>query len=312
MISISNVSASQAKGYYYEKDPLFPENSAWFGKTAELFGFEPGSEVGKAEFAALLAGLNPRTGEQLIQDSVNGERRAGVDLTLSVPKSYALLSLASGDDRLLDAYQDAVDKTLQYAEENFAQVRRSVDGQKIRVDSGNFAIATFKHSLNRDNAPQLHTHAVLISISERQNDGKFVAIENRSLFENRHLLDHVFKSELAAGARELGYGVTTNEKGDFELAGVPQKIIQAFSSRRQQVLEKADELKASGKVDGLHDAEIRERATLETRENKRFVPENEIRERWDNKLADLGTSKKKSLKTPKPQARMPRLTGRHR
>lgn len=292
MISISNISASQAKSYYYEKDPLFPENSSWQGKTAELFGLEPGSAVGKAEFVALLAGLDPRTGEQLIPDGANGEHRAGLDLTLSAPKGYSILSLLdTGDNGLQEVFNDAVAKTLQYAENNFAQVRRSINGEKFRVDSGNLAIATFQHSLSREADPQLHTHAVIFSLSERQHDGKIVAVENRPLYENRHLLDQYFKSELASGVKELGYSITTNEKGDFDIAGIPHEVVEGFSKRRQQVLEKTAELKESGKVSGLHDAAIREQATLQSREKKTDISEAALRERWDRELAENGTSK---------------------
>lgn len=294
MISISNISGSQASGYYYERDPLFPNNSSWFGKTAERFGLEAGTEVGKAEFMALLAGLDPRTGEQLIPDGPNGHR-AGVDLTISAPKGVSLLSLVSGDERLLEVFDEAVTKTLSYAEEHFAQVRQSIDGQKVRVDSGNFAIPRFAHSLSRAQDPQLHTHPLFLSISQREEDGKFVAIENRPLYQNRHLLDQVFKLELAAGVRGLGYAITTNEKGDFDITGVAPEVIEAFSKRRQQVIEKAAELKDSGKAEGLHDAEVRERATLESRDRKTHVDEATLRQRWDRELAELGTSKEQIL-----------------
>lgn len=38
MISTHNASASQAAGYYYEKDPIFENNSQWQGKGAEALG----------------------------------------------------------------------------------------------------------------------------------------------------------------------------------------------------------------------------------------------------------------------------------
>lgn len=291
MISISNISESQAVSYYYDKDPLFPHNSAWHGQTAELFGLKPGSEVGKAEFAALLAGLDPRTGEQLIPDGANGEHRAGLDMTFSAPKGFSILALLDTDNNgLLDVFDEAVAKTLRYAEENFAQVRRSINGEKFRVDSRNFAIAAFRHALSREADPQLHSHAGVLSISKRQHDDKFVAIENRPLYENRHLLDQFFKNELAIGAQKLGYSITTNEKGDFDIAGIPQEVVETFSKRRQQVLDKTAELKESGTVAGLHDAAIREQATLQSREKKTSLDEKTLRLRWDRELADLGTT----------------------
>ncbi|BBA70626.1 MobF family relaxase [Geobacter sulfurreducens] len=295
MISESHVSGSQALRYYYQRDSLFNTCSAWFGRTAEKFGLSAGSTVNKEEFAALLAGLDPRSGAQLIPDGPGHEHRAGVDFAIHVPKGYSILALTAQDDRLIDLFDSALEKTLHYAEDHFAQVRMSVNGEKMRIDSDNFAVTTFKHSTSRELDPLLHAHNLFLNISERLSDHKFVAIENYELYRNRHLLDQYFKNELAIGVQELGYSIVKNEKGDFEIAGVAPEVIQTFSKRREQVLDKAEELRESGAVNGLHDAEIRERANLESRESKRYVEKSELRERWDKELAALGTSREKLL-----------------
>ena len=54
-------------------------------KGAEVLGLEE-TQVTKDQFNLLISGKHPETGELLAQ-RVRGDRRPGVDLTFSVPKS---------------------------------------------------------------------------------------------------------------------------------------------------------------------------------------------------------------------------------
>lgn len=133
MISTHNASASQAAGYYYEKDPIFENNSQWQGKGAEALGLS--GSVEKGDFEAVVSGIDPRTGEQLVKDGVNGEHRAGTDYTFSAPKSVSVAGLVLGEERVLEAHREAVTRTMEYAEEHLSQARQTVNGVTERVTS---------------------------------------------------------------------------------------------------------------------------------------------------------------------------------
>lgn len=165
MISTHNSSASQAAGYYYEKDPIFENNnSQWQGKGAEALGLN--GPVEKNDFESVICGIDPRTGEQLVKDGVNGEHRAGTDYTFSAPKSVSVAGLVLGDERVVEIHREAVARTMEYAEANLSQARQTVDGVTERIDTGNMVAAKFEHSTSREGDPQLHTHVLVMNMTQ--------------------------------------------------------------------------------------------------------------------------------------------------
>lgn len=288
MISMANITVGQSERYYYTRDSLFGHNGVWFGKAAQMLGLEQDTGVQKEAFIALLSGLDPRTGEQIVAVGPTGEHKAGLDISFSVPKSFSIVAEALGDERLIEIFQDAVASTLAFVESNIVQARKSIDGEKVRVDTGTMVAALFQHSTSREFDPQLHMHAVVANITER--DGKYVAIESKSLYENQHLMDSIFKSELAAGLREIGYRVLSDEKGNFEIAGVPEDIIKQFSKRSDQIDRKAEELRESVLDKSMNESALREQANLLSRQSKSHVDADVLRERWNDELAEKGYS----------------------
>ncbi|MEO1530488.1 MAG: relaxase domain-containing protein, partial [Planctomycetota bacterium] len=61
----------------------------WRGNGAELLGLGHEPEVTREQFGDLLDGKHPTTGERLTQRH-RKDRRPGMDLTFSVPKSVSL------------------------------------------------------------------------------------------------------------------------------------------------------------------------------------------------------------------------------
>ena len=58
---------------------------------------------------------------------------------------------------------------------------------------------------------------------------------NERLYRSKMLLGAMYRSELAAGLKELGYGIEkTHADGRFEIAGVSREMIEAFSTRRAE------------------------------------------------------------------------------
>src|SRR5437773_587776 len=134
MMTISNaLSAGQAETYYQQdyankKENYYSErgeiNGNWIGRLAEEWGLE--GEVTSEQYARLVAGQDPQTGEQLIRfvpsrEAVNNygeeittsEHRASWDATFSAPKSVSLAALVGDDDRVRGAHRESVEKALQ-------------------------------------------------------------------------------------------------------------------------------------------------------------------------------------------------------
>lgn len=83
----------------------------WHGHGAEILGLGIGSNVTSQQFAALLAARHPITGASLAQ-RVRKDRRPGMDLTFSVPKSVSLAWAINGDERVLEVLREAVRETM--------------------------------------------------------------------------------------------------------------------------------------------------------------------------------------------------------
>jgi len=82
----------------------------WGGKGATVLGLS--GEVDQESYFALCDNKNPDTGAQLTP-RLKGERRVGFDFTFSAPKSVSVLYELSGDERILDAFRQSVNETMQ-------------------------------------------------------------------------------------------------------------------------------------------------------------------------------------------------------
>lgn len=279
------VSASQARDYYYEKDPIMApsgkgENSEWFGNLKDDFNFN--TTVNDAHFSALLSGLSPITGKIIIKKGVNNERRAGIDLAFSAPKSVSIAALHLGDERIIEAHKAAVKKALEFVQENFIYYRVSDGcGGLIHVKSDNMIAGTFTHSTSRSNDPQLHTHAVILNITKTTN-GKFKAISNEEIYKNQTLTNNIYQNELAINIQKLGYSID-NYENKFEIKGVPENAIETFSKRSKEIDELYDEYKSRDMPNT--DAEIRDFATLNSRHSKENISAYELKKIWEEEYS---------------------------
>ena len=139
--------------------------------------------VSAEEFARLSQGQHPQTGEQLVRHRASYEykdadgktittmeHRAGWDATFSAPKSVSLTALVGGDDRVREAHRESVRIALEQLEQ-YTQAR--IGGNHPPETTAKFIAAKFEHDTARPVdgyvAPQLHTHAVIFNITERDN-----------------------------------------------------------------------------------------------------------------------------------------------
>ena len=113
MLSIKMIGSSkQEVGYYsdlgedYYVDGGEPPGT-WWGTGAKELGLS--GRVGSMDFRNILEGLSPDGSQSLVQNAKKKDRRAGFDLTFSVPKSVSIARV-SADPRQAGQIDQACDK----------------------------------------------------------------------------------------------------------------------------------------------------------------------------------------------------------
>lgn len=291
MLSISNVSNSAAAGAYYEQaDDYYSKDrspSLWSGISTRTLGLS--GSVQTDIFNALLDGKLPN-GESIQRGGAG--RRGGTDLTFSAPKSLSMQALIAGDIRLLEAHETAVSRALEYSE-TLAACRVTDDGITSRQNTGNLLIAQFRHDLSRAADPQLHTHCVILNMTQR-SDGAWRALDNEPLYQHKMFLGAYYRSELAQEVKALGFEVrVTHLDGRFELAHIQPAQIKAFSGRSRQIEEK---LLAMGKTREDMTAKQLEVIALQTRKAKVELDRYELKSEWISRAEAVGIDLKEKFK----------------
>ena len=237
-----------------------------------------------------MRGFSPRDNHPLVQNAGRDNHRAGWDLTFSAPKSVSILWSQLDEPRraVLQALQQrAVEAALSYLQDEAAWTRTGRDGAVWK--KAQLAIATFEHAASRAQDPQLHTHCVLANVGVRA-DGATSALETRPLYLHQHQADALYRAELAAGIeRELGYRIE-RKKTWFEVAGISDELIEAFSKRRAAIFEALRDRAALGLPGDASSAEAREAAALSTRETKEHIARKKLFEQWQRAGGLLGFS----------------------
>jgi conjugative relaxase-like TrwC/TraI family protein len=268
---------SAADDYYAKEDA-----GAWQGIGAQALGLS--GPVEQAQFARMLNGQLPN-GERIAAtfDRDEHKKRMGLDLTFSAPKSVSMQALVAGDKEVTAAHDRAVTRALQEVE-RLAGARRKVKGKTYRERTRNLVIGKFRHEMSRAKDPQLHTHAVLLNMTQRK-DGAWRALSNEDIFKVQHTIDALYKAELARELRGLGYSIRlVDDRGGFELAHISREQIEAFSAR-SRVIEEA--LASEGKTRATATTLEKQVITLATRPRKEEGDRAVIKQYWLEKSHDL-------------------------
>ncbi len=302
MLTISKpLSAGQAQNYHAKEFTAREQNywsqrgviaGEWQGRLASQFGLA--GAVSAEDFARLSQGQHPATGEQLVRQRTSYEyqdahgktiktmeHRAGWDATFSAPKSVSLTALVGGDENVRLAHRESVQVALDQLE-HYTQAR--IGGNHPAETTGKFIAAKFEHDTARPVdgyvAPQLHTHAVVFNVTEREN-GQPRAIQPQSLFASQQFATAVYQSELTYRLRELGYEITVGRSGAPEIKGYSQEYLDASSPRSQQIRAY---LERTGRT-GSEAAEI---AAHSTRDKKEIHSPREVMAAHRKLAADYG------------------------
>lgn len=286
MLSVSKIQdAGSAQAYYEHADDYYSKeagaSSAWVGKGAHDLGLVGAGPVDPEIFEAALLGRLP---DGSVIGNPGTGHVPGWDLTFSAPKSVSALALASGDERLIKAHDEAVRAALTQIEERAAVTRIKEPGGRIRQEhTRNLAVATFRHETSREQDPQLHTHCVVLNATLTERGWR--SIESREIYKLQKEGGEIYRAELAARVAQLGYRIEHTHVGEgkaasrgFEIHGVPQNLLDHWSSRSRQV---EDALAKRGKTRETATAEEREKAALDSRKAKEVASDHAVlRDRW--------------------------------
>lgn len=295
MLSLAVIKSSAAAVSYFEKDDYYAQEGGeadaqgqWWGEGAERLGLQ--GAVDRDVFKAVLDGHLPNGVDLGTRKEGQFVHRPGWDLTFSAPKSVSVAAEVGGDKRLFTAHDTAVKVALAWMQKNSAGYRQRGFLSDRERPTDNLVVALFQHDTSRSQDPQLHTHAVTANVTQRP-DGRWVSLYESWMFDDKMAGGTVYRAALAMELQRLGYAIeVTDRDGRFELAGVPQNVLEAFSTRREQIEQALSER-------GLEGAEAAAQAAVMTRANKQGHDRAELLQAWRDKADGLGFDAEQMAKT---------------
>ncbi len=276
-------SSTNAQKYYSHADYYGAEaKGMWYGEGARELKLEGEFDAKSSkEFKDILEGFIP-DGTRIGKTDQNGNiiHRPGIDLTFSSPKSFSIQMhvFANKEEKikLEEARQRALHNTLEYIEQSGLVYTRKGKAGIEQEQINKLTFALFTHTTNRNLEPQDHVHCLLANMTKCK-DGKYRSIVWDKIFENNKFIGQVFRNELALETKRLGYEIDTRMLSDgsssFELKDIPQKLIDAFSTRRKEIEALCKELDIKTK-------EGRDRVVINSRKAKQTISKEKLEHAW--------------------------------
>ncbi|QAY71618.1 MobF family relaxase [Xylanimonas protaetiae] len=209
---------------------------------------------------------------------------AGYDLTFSASKSVSVLwAVADADTqaRIVEVHHAAVADVLALFERDVAATRTGSHSINQEAVVG-VAATAFDHYDSRTNDPQLHTHVVVSNKVKTLQDGQWRSLDGRPIHAATVALSEYYNAVLADRmTAEFDVGWEQRDRGGsrstaWEIAGVPEVLIDEFSSRSRAIDAETDRLvdeyvAAHGRrPSSVTIIRLRARATLDTRPEKQI------------------------------------------
>ncbi|CAH1534276.1 Conjugative transfer relaxase/helicase TraI [Vibrio owensii] len=278
-----------ASDNYYLKEQAQSENTFWHGKLAIDAGLL-GKPVEQKTLESVLSG---HLGDETIKGKRENKHRPGLDLTFSAPKGISTLALVGGETRLIEAHDNAVKFVLDQIEKDVAQVKVTHEkGVQEFENTESMAFAVVRHKTSRENEPQMHSH-VLTANMTRDKEGELRALASAikqkggvingsgdRIYNFQKYYTALYQSQLAKGSEELGFQMQGLGNGQFDVKGIPQVVIEAFSTRKQQIDQQA--------LDFGDSQAARDTAALDTRKSKTHESDASLNARWQQTVRDKG------------------------
>ncbi|EOE5320724.1 conjugative transfer relaxase/helicase TraI [Providencia rettgeri] len=283
MLTVAPIANNAANYYTHEDNYYFLGNlqARWMGEGAKSLGLE--GDVTKDQLGEILEGRLPNG--QSLERMENGKNvhREGHDLTFSAPKSVSVLGIVLGDKRMIEAHNRAVEVAL-HEVEGLTSTRVMIDGKTSLEMTKNLVVAAFNHDTSREHDPQLHTHALVMNMTEHNGEWRTLSSDTRSkmgfseaLYDLRIALGEIYQNTLRKEIEGMGFKTHNAGRNSlWEMDGVP---VTPFSQRRQQILD------AVG-----HEASLKSRdvAGLDTRQAKTTPEKSELLTDWFDRLDKNG------------------------
>ncbi len=227
---------------------------------------------------------------------------AGFDLTFSVPKSVSALWAVAGPSlqgQIQQAHEQAMNETLAWVEAHVLQSRAGHSGV-AHVPVTGLVASQFDHWDSRAGDPQLHTHTVISNRVQRVLDGQWATLDSYTLHRHVVAISETYNSLLFDRLHQ-GIGALPQSRSEdgqhladalavatakdvsaqpdtsghrVELAGVPDSLIEEFSTRSRDIEARKDQLMAEWVATHGRQPpaavvlQLRQQATLQTRTPK--------------------------------------------
>ena len=280
--------------YYSEKNDLGEVQVAhapmqWVGTGAELLGLpsEIKTEADLKDFDNMIKGKLPDGREMPAITDSGKDRRTGEDIVASAPKSVSIMATYGGDERILEAQNRAVLRTVEKIQERMMAVRGMVDGKQEKVD-GEFIIALAQHLDARPvdgfTAADLHTHMLFMNVAIRTSDGEIRAVTWDKYPGWQKEANATYISELAHELRQLGYELYRTEDA-FEIVGISRQAIEDFSPRAKAIER---ELEKMGLTRATANKDQKQEAAFRIREDKEHVTHQQMIAQGNKLAAEKG------------------------
>jgi conjugative relaxase-like TrwC/TraI family protein len=277
---IQNQHVAGAKSYYSTAD-YYTEGQElagrWRGNGAKLLGLS--GIVKQEQWDAMCDHLDPNTGEKLFQRRKDN-RTVGYDINWHAPKSVSLAYGLTKDDRILDAFRQAVDATMNDIEAEI-QTRVRKGGKNEDRVTGNLVWGEFVHLTSRPvdgiPDPHLHAHCFAFNLTKDAEENAWKAAQFRDAKRDAPYHEAMFHVRLAENLSKIGLPIERNKNG-WEIAGFSQETLRRFSRRTAQI-------KAEAKAKGIDDPALKAELGAKTRSRKvKDLTFGELQEEWRSRL----------------------------
>lgn len=201
-------------------------------------------------------------------------------------------------ERIHAAHRAAIEDVIAYAEKRVFATRTGAGGV-VSQDIRGVVAAAFDHWDSRAGDPQLHTHVVVLNRAQAVSDGGWRTLDSKALFRATVGLSELYNAILADRLfADLGWTWEPRQRARsaapaWEVAGVPESLMDEFSQRAHQieaaterlVKEFADSLGRRPTTDEV--LRLRQQATLSTRPEKQRHSLHDLVEGWRTRAEHL-------------------------
>jgi conjugative relaxase-like TrwC/TraI family protein len=278
------VSAKAARQEYYSEGQ--EAAGRYGGKLAAELGIA-GKAVDQESFERLCDNKHPTKAGAKLTPRTNDHRRVCYDLTWSGPKSFSIVEAFAreGERELLrQAFDEAVEETIAHDIEPDMQARERRSGADHDITTGNVLTASFDHLTARPVEgqppdPHFHKHTLFWNAT-RSPDGRLLAGQFGNIVRDKAFYEAAFYARLAKKLEAIGYVIDRRGGKEWEIAGVPQSLIDKFDKRTDQIEAEADKR-------GITDASRKARLGAEIRSKKQKERRMaELRNAWGDQISD--------------------------